>query len=80
MHNQLGITQQLPEIVSSFHDRPFKVIHGDLFANAIVEQIKDPEIKRIADKGLIGGIDQFSDSTDLRSNPSWRKSIRTLYT
>jgi len=80
MHNQLGITEQLPENVSSFHDRPFKVIHGDLFANAIIEQINDPEVKDIAAKGLIGGIDQFSDSTDLRSDPSWRKSIHALYT
>lgn len=80
MHNQLGITEQLPENVSSFHGRPFKVIHGDIFANAIIEQINNSEVKFIAAKGLIGGIDQFSDSTDLRSNPSWRKSIHALYT
>jgi len=80
MHNQLGISEQLPEDISSFHNRPFKVIHGDLFANAILEQIKDPEVKHIAAKDLIGGIDQWSDSSDLRSYPSWRERIRTFYT
>jgi len=79
MHNQLGITDQLPEKVTSFHGRPFQVIHGELFTNAILERINDPEVKRIAAVGLIGGIDQFSDSTDLRSDPSWRKRIRALY-
>ena len=80
MHNQLGITEPLPEGVTSFHGRPFKVIHGDLFANAIVEQIKDPHVEQIAAKGLIGGIDQFSDSTDLPSYPSWRERISAFYT
>jgi hypothetical protein len=79
MHNQLGITEQLPEETSAFHDRPFQVIHGELFANAILERITDPEVKRISGIGLIGGIDQFSDSTDLRSDSSWRERILALY-
>jgi len=28
---------------------------------------------------LIGSIDQLSDSTDLLSDPQWRKTLRKLY-
>jgi hypothetical protein len=79
MHNALGITAALPEKVSNFYDRPFRVIHGDVFASAICEQIGDPAVRRIVERGLIGSIDQFSDSTTLRSSIHWRKRIRLLY-
>ncbi|MBI4789022.1 MAG: DUF4037 domain-containing protein [Chloroflexi bacterium] len=78
-HNRLGITPPLPAVVSSFHDRPFRVIHSDLFANSIVEQISDPEVRRIASRRLIGNIDQWSDSTDIRSDAVWRPIVRQLY-
>jgi hypothetical protein len=81
MHNTLGITDKMPETVSSFHNRPFKVIHGETFAEAILARITDEDVKRIASsRPLIGSIDQFSDSTDLRSNASWRYLLRNLYT
>jgi hypothetical protein len=78
-HNRLGITPRLPESVSSFLDRPFLVIHGDAFARAICQQITDPKVIQIARRGLIGGIDTFSDSTDLRSDHLWRPVLRKLY-
>lgn len=66
MHNRLGITEPLPENVSSFFGRPFLVIHlGGSFAEAIRASIVDPVVKRIAGRKLIGSIDQFSDSTDI---------------
>jgi hypothetical protein len=79
MHNSLEITEKLPEKVSSFHGRPFMVIHGDAFTAAISNQITDPQLRRIADQGLIGGIDQWSDNTTLRSNLSWRKQVKSVY-
>jgi hypothetical protein len=80
MHNQLGITDTLPAKSGNFFRRPFKVTNliGD-FSEKIRAQIKDPEVKRIADKKLIGSIDQFSDSTDLLSDPERRVTIRKLY-
>jgi hypothetical protein len=78
-HNHLGITKALPETLSSFFGRPFQVIWGGQFAEEICKQIADPEIQRIAHKGLIGGIDQFSDSTDLRSNVVWRQNLKNIY-
>ncbi|HEY6406445.1 MAG TPA: DUF4037 domain-containing protein [Ktedonobacteraceae bacterium] len=79
LHNGLGITEKLPATVSSFFNRPFKVIQGGNFGHTIVAQITDPEVKRIASRGLIGSVDQFSDSTDIRSDPAWRAVLRGLY-
>lgn len=80
MHNALGITRPLPEKVTDFFNRPFKVIHLEGgFADAIHEQITGETVKRIAAKRLIGGIDQFSDSTDLLEDTHWRRTLRRLY-
>ena len=78
MHNALGITGKLPETVSAFHTRPFKVIQEDVFVHTLLEQITDPAVKHLTKQRLIGNIDQFSDSTDLR-DVSWRPVLRRLY-
>jgi hypothetical protein len=77
MHNALGITEPLPTSVSPFFGRPFKVIHGEVFADAIKAQIQDERVKRIPTN--IGGIDQFSDSTDLLENTGLRRRLKQLY-
>jgi hypothetical protein len=78
-HNHLRLTEPVPEASTSFFGRPFQIIQSDLFIKALLEKITDPALRRIADKGLIGSIDQFSDSTDLRSNPGWRLNLHKLY-
>lgn len=55
------------------------MIHGEAFSEAIRSRIKDAEVKRLADKTLIGSIDQFSDSTDLRENAGLRAALRELF-
>jgi hypothetical protein len=79
MHNALRLTESLPEQAMPFFGRPFQVmaLHG--FAGALLRQIRDPAVKRIAGRPPIGGLDQFSDSTDLISNPYWRPMVRRLY-
>lgn len=62
-HNSLRITKPLKTKVDFFHDRPFLVINGDLFASEIKKRIKDPAVKSI--EMYIGSINQFSDSTDV---------------
>ena len=79
MHNKLGITDPLTEGVSNFHSRPFKVIHGERFAQAITEQINDPHVQSIAQRSLIGSIDQFSDNTKLIADITWQPVLRQLY-
>lgn len=81
MHNALRLTDPLPAQVGPFFDRPFRVIHlGGGFAEAIRDQIQDLHVRRIADRRLIGGIDQWSDSTDLLEGTGWRPTLRRLYT
>jgi len=79
MHNVLGITDPLPTTTSLFHERPYQVIHGDAFAEAIRAQIEDAEVKRIAQKTWIGSIDQFSDRSDLREATRLRSVLQALY-
>jgi hypothetical protein len=69
MHNALGVTASLPTSVSQFYDRPFFVIHGDAFADAIRAQIASDEVRTLPPH--VGGIDQFVDSTDILSNPEF---------
>lgn len=80
MHNGLGITEPLPARAANFFGRPFKVI--DLaggFSDAIRARISDPDVLRVAARGLIGNIDQVSDNTDILSDPACRPTLRKLY-
>jgi len=78
-HNHMGITEPLETKVSYFFDRPFLVIDGGKFAEAIVRQITDPTVKRLTSNRLIGSIDQFSDNTDLVGNLELRPILKQLY-
>jgi hypothetical protein len=75
-HNALQITGALTPKVSPFYDRPFLVIDGGRFSNAIREKITDLFVKRIADRWMIGSVDQFSDSTDLINEA---RTLRSLF-
>jgi hypothetical protein len=76
-HNILGITKQLPTRASNYYSRPYLVIHGDSFAEAIKNAIKDPQVRRI--KTEVGSIDQFTDSTDVVENLPLSKSLAVVY-
>lgn len=79
MHNALRITAQVQAPASRFHDRPFQVIRSELILDAIHAEIRDESVRRLASRRLIGNIDQFSDSTDLKEDASHRKAVRTLF-
>jgi hypothetical protein len=79
MHNALGLTAPLSGGTESFFGRPFQVIYGGRFAAALRDRIADPEVGRIAARRPIGGIDQWSDSTDMRADAGWRTALRALY-
>lgn len=77
MHNTLGIGQRLPETVTCFYTRPFQVIQGSQVAEALSAQISDPEVKQIAERGLIGSFNQWSDNTDMEG---WERiKLRHIY-
>jgi hypothetical protein len=79
MQNTLQLTEPLPERAVSFHGRPFQVIGLHGFADALLKEIQDPVVKRIAERSLVGSIDRISDSTDLLSDPLWRPPLKQLY-
>jgi len=76
-HNALGITKPLPTKVTQYYGRPYFVIHGDSFAGAIREAIRDPKVKRLT--ANIGSIDQFIDSHDVIQQPSVGRRLGVVY-
>ncbi|MFL6336185.1 MAG: DUF4037 domain-containing protein [Pyrinomonadaceae bacterium] len=78
-HNESGITDPLPTEPRDFFGRPFRVIELHGFAARITEKIRDERVRRIAARRPIGGLDLFSDSTDLVSHAAWRATLRKLY-
>jgi hypothetical protein len=78
-HNALGLTAPLPEQAQPFWGRPFRVMAQHGFAEALLAQIHDPQVKQIAARPLIGSLDLFSDNTDLIADPVWRPRVRQLY-
>jgi len=78
-YNTLDLTPLLPAQATPFHNRPFLVIHGERFAEALIDAIEDDAVRQIANHTLIGAIDQFSDSTDLREQTALRPALRALF-
>jgi hypothetical protein len=79
IHNSLGITETLSPEPERFFGRPFRVIQGEKIANAILAQIKDPDVVPLTRRSVIGSIDLVSDNTDVLEDPSLRPAIRRLY-
>jgi Domain of unknown function (DUF4037) len=79
MHNGLGITERLPTEVSLFHERPYHVIHGERFSEAIRVKIQDENVKRIAAATWIGSVNLLSDNSDLLENQVLREKLKALY-
>jgi len=77
MYNNLGLTDPLPTQVSSYYNRPFLVIHGDVFADAIRAVITDEKVRALPES--VGAIDQFVDSTDVLSSPTHFSQIKSMY-
>lgn len=79
LHNDLGLTQPIGPAVADFHARGFKVSHAWRYCQALVGCISDADVKAIASGSLIGSIDLFSDSTDLREAVTLRPAIAALF-
>ncbi len=62
-HNSLRITKPLETKVSQFYNRPYLVIHADIFAEEIANAIENEKTRAI--KARIGSVNQFIDSTDI---------------
>lgn len=76
--NDLALAEPADPRPRLFHSRPFWVIDAERLAAALVAGITDPAVRRLTTRRLIGGVDQWSDSTDLRQ-PEWRAQVRRFY-
>ncbi len=69
LQNALALSDPLDPTPRRYHDRPYRVIHAERFANALSATIRDEELRHIiAEYGLVGAVDQFADSTDILSH------------
>ena len=76
MHNALGITEPVEPTITHFFKRPYRVISAERFVQALCAAIENEQLKTLAP---IGGIDQFSDCTDLTDNVRLARRTRNLY-
>jgi hypothetical protein len=76
-HNRLGLTDLLPVETSLYYERPFQVIHGEVFAEAIRAGITDEAVLRLPEG--VGSVNQWVDSTDVLSRSGRRATLRALY-
>jgi hypothetical protein len=77
MHNGLKITRPLAIKVSSFYDRPYLVIHGEIFANEIMKKINDRAVNKLP--AIIGSVNQLTNTVDLLDNNELLKRMKLLY-
>ena len=71
-HNALGLTEEIEPTVRLFHARPFRVIGSGRFADACLAQVEDEWLRSLP---LVGAIDQWSDSTDVLSDPALSRRL-----
>jgi hypothetical protein len=67
----------MPDKVTNYFGRPYKVIHGDRFAAAIKKIIRSREVKAI--KTDVGSVDQFTDSTNVVENRQLCERLKIVY-
>jgi hypothetical protein len=73
-HNSMELTGWVDPEPRSFFDRPFRVMFGGRFAEALLGTIEDPEVRGVPRH--LGGIDQYIDSTDAMNALGLHRAIR----
>jgi hypothetical protein len=77
LQNRLGLTPPLPEAASPFHGRPFDVIHGEVFAEALAAAITDERVRALPP--YAGSINQFVESVDVLDEVRLCRRLRGVY-
>lgn len=79
LHSSSGLTPPIEPAMQEFHGRGFKVSNAWRYVERLLAVIQAPQVQAIAESSLIGGIDLFSDNTDLREAAHLRERIAMLY-
>ncbi|MFI6317243.1 DUF4037 domain-containing protein [Nonomuraea sp. NPDC050556] len=72
LHNRMALSAAQDEHVRPFYDRPFQVIGGDRFADALMAEVSDPAIAALPP---LGCVDQLSDSVPLLVRLAARRAV-----
>ncbi len=76
-HNALGLTPPLPTQTSWFHNRPYLVIQGETFADALKAAIQDEAVRALP--ANIGSINQWVESTDVLDDVEMCVKLKAFY-
>ena len=79
MHNALELTPPAPCEPMRWWERPFTVSRAGAIVGALRKEIRDPSVRVIADRWMIGSIDLFNDNHMLDDDPKQRPLLLTLY-
>ena len=79
LHNELGLTEHVDPSPRRFHDRPIQVVDCAGFASALESASSRSGASGLWASRPIGGIDTFSDSTDLLEDTDRRSTIAKLF-
>jgi hypothetical protein len=74
-HNRLGLTDPVDPTVRPFYSRPSLVIGAPRFVQACLARVDDRLLNSLP---LVGGIDQFADSTDM-ATPDAARAARVFF-
>ncbi|MGP3970357.1 DUF4037 domain-containing protein [Streptomyces sp. 6N223] len=66
LQNAAGLISPVDPKRRPYHSRPFLVLHAERFADALARTVTDPGLRELP---LVGGVDQWADSTDLLDQP-----------
>ncbi|MDT0301371.1 hypothetical protein [Streptomonospora wellingtoniae] len=72
MHNLLGLTPEVDPRTRPYHARPFRVLHAERFAQALLETVADGTVRALPPTG---SIDQYTDSADVLCRPERCRSV-----
>jgi hypothetical protein len=75
-HNAAGITEPLSTATQGYFGRPYQVLFGGRFAEAISATISDPSLRNLSE---IGATDQFTDNVAIHSNARLSAKLKGIY-
>jgi Domain of unknown function (DUF4037) len=76
LHNRVEVTAPVDDTSRTFHDRPFRVLGSGRFVAACLDKVADERLRALP---LVGGIDQFADSTDVLAYPRTFEKLAATY-
>jgi hypothetical protein len=74
--NSLALHEPVDPTARNYYTRPFRVLHADRFADALVATVDDPVLTALPQ---IGSVDQWIDSTDVLSASGRTSALQSFY-